>query len=394
MKNMKKLMLSIYITILCLIWLGNNFIALWEENFYYANDKEVFNNRKWGNMDTDFWLTIKNNSVDPTDSLLNRALKIFNLNNEERYSGPKKALAYAIYLLNYALWFVAFIALCLLMYSFYCVVVGNEKQIDKAKAYMKWIAIAIVVMWLSRLIVSLIFWLYDDVAKEPNSTLTLIQEAQFNTENMLPISEIKDWYLILKDWGIRAILKAEGINLDLKNFDEIQSTLEQYKRFLNWLEFPLQFLVRNTYLDLREYLNYVKNNVEKLDPGALKEQGKDYEEFLENINMKQGLIYVKEFYVVIPYYDNDTDSDQVKKPRWSKFMDTLNSKDDVENIISRYRTFVKWQKMLNTRVSLVQEGLWSLWVRTELLNTKEVISLLFSMYNPLLDSTQWDYNGD
>jgi hypothetical protein len=57
--------------------------------------------------------------------------------------------------------------------------------------------------------------------------------------------------------------------------------------------------------------------------------------------MKQGLIYVKEFYVVIPYYDNDTDSDQVKKPRWSKFMDTLNSKDDVESIISRYRTFVK-----------------------------------------------------
>ena len=175
MKNIKKLILSIYIITLCLIWLGNNFIALWEEDFYYANDKEVFNNRKWGNMDTDFWLTIKNNSVDPENSLLNRALKIFNLDNEERYSGPKKALAYTIYLLNYALWFVAFIALCLLMYSFYCVVVGNEKQIDKAKAYMKWIAIAIIVMWLSRLIVSLIFWLYDDVAKEPNSTLTLIQ---------------------------------------------------------------------------------------------------------------------------------------------------------------------------------------------------------------------------
>jgi hypothetical protein len=182
--------------------------------------------------------------------------------------------------------------------------------------------------------------------------------------------------------------------LDLKNFDEIQSTLEQYKRFLNWLEFPLQFLVRNTYLDLREYLNYVQKNIEKLDPGALKDQAKDYAEFLENINMKQGLIYVKEFYVVIPYYENDQDSDQVKKPRWSKFMDTLNSKDDVESIIWRYRNFVKWQKMLSTRISLVQEWLWSLWVRTELLNTKDVISLLFSMYNPLLDSTQWDYKED
>jgi len=214
------------------------------------------------------------------------------------------------------------------------------------------------------------------------------QESQFNTENMLPISEIKDWYVILKDWGIRAILKAEGINLDLKNFDEIQTILEQYKRFLNWLEFPLQFLVRNTYLDLREYLWYVQQNIAKLDQGALKEQGNIYAEFLENINMKQGLIYIKEFYIVIPYYDGEQDTDQVKKPWWSRFMDTLNSKDDIETIVSRYRTFVKGQKMLSTRISLVQEGLSSLGVRTELLNTKDVISLLFSMYNPLLDSTQ------
>lgn len=183
------------------------------------------------------------------------------------------------------------------------------------------------------------------------------QEVQFNTETMLPISEIKDGYAILKDGGIRAVLKAEGINLDLKNFDEIQTILEQYKRFLNGLEFPLQFLVRNTYLDLREYLNYVNANVEKLDPGALKQQGQNYASFLEDINMKQGLIYVKEFYIVIPYYVNEADTEQVKKPWWSKFMDTLNSKDDVETIVSRYRNFVKGQKMLNTRISLIQEGL-------------------------------------
>lgn len=183
------------------------------------------------------------------------------------------------------------------------------------------------------------------------------QEVQFNTETMLPISEIKDGYAILKDGGIRAVLRADGINLDLKNFGEIQTILEQYKRFLNGLEFPLQFLVRNTYLDLREYLNYVNSNVEKLDPGALKEQGKNYASFLEDINMKQGLIYVKEFYIVIPYYINEADTEQVKKPWRSKFMDSLNAKDDVETIVARYRNFVKGQKMLNTRISLIQEGL-------------------------------------
>ena len=39
------------------------------------------------------------------------------------------------------------------------------------------------------------------------------------------------------------------------------------------------------------------------------------------------------------------------------FMDALNAKDDVESVVSRYRNFVKGQKMINTRIALVQEGL-------------------------------------
>lgn len=42
-------------------------------------------------------------------------------------------------------------------------------------------------------------------------------ENMFNTETMLPISEIKNNTIILKDGGIRAILKVSGLNLDLKN---------------------------------------------------------------------------------------------------------------------------------------------------------------------------------
>ena len=70
-------------------------------------------------------------------------------------------------------------------------------------------------------------------------------ENMFNTETMLPISEIKSDTIILKDWWLRSILKIEWINLDLKNSDEIQIVLEQYKRFLNGLWFPIQIIVRN-----------------------------------------------------------------------------------------------------------------------------------------------------
>jgi hypothetical protein len=89
---------------------------------------------------------------------------------------------------------------------------------------------------------------------------------------MLPISEIKNNTIILKDGGLRAILKITGLNLDLKNYDEQQIVLEQYKKFLNGLQFPMQILIRNTYLDLTKYLSYMNKNLSAIDNPALKSQ--------------------------------------------------------------------------------------------------------------------------
>ncbi len=210
----------------------------------------------------------------------------------------------------------------------------------------------------------------------------------FNTETMLPISEIKNGIVILKDGGLRSIIKVEWLNLDLKNYDEQQVILEQYKRFLNWLSFPIQILIRNTYLDLTEYLSYLKKNLKEIDNPALKNQGQSYVSFLEWIDNQQGLIYVKEFYVVIPYYWDERDAEQVNRSWWDKFLNVLNAKDDVEMIVERYRTFIKNEQNIQTRENVLISGLNDLWMSAERLDTAGVVSLLFRMYNPLLDSSQ------
>ena len=210
----------------------------------------------------------------------------------------------------------------------------------------------------------------------------------FNTETMLPISEIKNGIVILKDWGLRSIIKVEWLNLDLKNYDEQQVILEQYKRFLNWLAFPIQILIRNTYLDLTEYLWYLKNNLKEIENPALQKQWQNYVSFLEWIDSQQWLIYVKEFYVVIPYYSDERDSEKINKSRWDKFLDVLNAKDDVEMIVDRYRTFIKNEQNIQTRENVLIAWLNDLWMSAERLDTAGVISLLFRMYNPLLDSSQ------
>ncbi len=214
------------------------------------------------------------------------------------------------------------------------------------------------------------------------------QENLFNTETMLAFSEIKNNTIILKDWWLRAILKVSWLNLDLKNFDEQEIVLEQYKKFLNWLDFPIQILVRNSYLDLSNYINYMKEKVENIENFTLQKQGKWYVKFLQDIDMQQWLIYTKDFYIIVPYYEWEKDNNQINKSWFTKFLDVLNTKDDVEKVVSRYRWFLKGKKMLETRCNLIMEGLNSMGIEIEKMTNPDIISLLFRCNNPLLHNSQ------
>ncbi len=214
-------------------------------------------------------------------------------------------------------------------------------------------------------------------------------DAVYNTETMLPFSEIQGNTVILKDGGLRGVIKVEGVNLDLKNGDEIAIVIEQYKRFVNGLGFPVQIIVRNTYLDLSEYLKYVTGNVTKIDDNpVLKQQGEKYLQFLDSINLQQGLVFSKEFYVVVPFYPAGEDDKNVRKARWAKLLDTLNAKDSAEKIVQRYRWFVKNRRKLDTRVSLIMDGLAGIGLTVSRLQLKELTELFFKYYNPQADSSQ------
>ena len=213
----------------------------------------------------------------------------------------------------------------------------------------------------------------------------------YNTETMLPISEIQDNTVILKDGWLRAIIKVEWLNLDLRNDDETLMVLEQYKRFINSLDFPIQILIRNTYLDLTQYIDYMQKSVSKITAPLLKEQWDQYISFLDKISAQQGLIFVKEFYVVIPYYSESNKNDMVKKPRWQKLLMVLDAQEGIDKIVGRYRSFIKNRRQLDIRASLVIEGLKGAGMRTERLEVKDIVSLLFSSYNPAVHVSQADF---
>jgi hypothetical protein len=66
---------------------------------------------------------------------------------------------------------------------------------------------------------------------------------------------------------------------------------------------------------------------------------------------------VKEFYIIIPYYRDERDAEQVNRSRWDKILNILNSKDDIEMIVERYRKFIKYEQNIQTRENVLISGL-------------------------------------
>jgi hypothetical protein len=91
-------------------------------------------------------------------SLLENMLDLFGIN----YAWPEKAMSYVQILINYVLALIWFIAVLLLIYSFYMIFFGkSEDAIAKARKTVIWASIAIVVIAASAYIVNLLFYLYS-----------------------------------------------------------------------------------------------------------------------------------------------------------------------------------------------------------------------------------------
>ena len=62
------------------------------------------------------------------------------------------------------------------------------------------------------------------------------------TQDFVPIREIRDGVVILKDGSMRALVLASSLNFALKSIDEQNSIILQFQNFLNSLDFSVQII--------------------------------------------------------------------------------------------------------------------------------------------------------
>lgn len=223
----------------------------------------------------------------------------------------------------------------------------------------------------------------DPKQTEPLAGPDTVRQSQgkktpsMSTQTYLKVSEIRDDTLVLKNGGVRALLRVSSINFNLKSEDEQNAIIYSYQGFLNTLDFPIQIVVRSKKLDVDEYLDKVKKLGEKQPNPLLQRQTFEYVEYISKL-VEYADIMEKEFFVIVPYdpFRN------VKVNMFEKLFQSMSSKDSYESVRRRRQEFEQLKKALNQRVSTVKVGLENCGLKVTQLPTKELIELFYNIYNP------------
>ena len=120
-------------------------------------------------------------------------------------------------------------------------------------------------------------------AAMPDTVRKKKKAFSLSTQRYLPIAEIREDTVLLKNGGLRSFLKVNSINFNLKSEIEQQGIIAGYQSFVNTLIFPIQILIRSTKLNIDPYIQSMKNRAGNQSSPLLKEQTLDYADFMEKL---------------------------------------------------------------------------------------------------------------
>jgi hypothetical protein len=194
------------------------------------------------------------------------------------------------------------------------------------------------------------------------------------TQEFVPIKEIRQGIVVLRDDSLRAIVMASSLNFALKSADEQQSIVFQFQNFLNSLDFSTQIFIQSRRLDIRPYIALLENRLREQTGDLIKIQTREYIEFIRNFTENSNIM-TKTFFVVVPYNPSVVAKGDITGIFGKK-------KTASENAEKKLELFEEHRSQLEQRISVVTQGLARCGIRTVELGTEEIVELFYKMFNP------------
>jgi len=201
-----------------------------------------------------------------------------------------------------------------------------------------------------------------------------------SSQEFVPIKEVRNGIIILKDGGLRAILLASSLNLSLKSADEQTAIINEFQNFLNGLDFPVQISMQSRRLDIRPYLLTLEARLKEQVEPLLKIQTKEYIDFIKSFTDEVNIM-TKSFFIVVPYSpsmikssDGIIDGLLGGSTQKKQIEDTKKAMD--------LASFEEKRTQLDQRVGVIAGGLGRIGIRTSQLQTDQIVELFYKTFNP------------
>lgn len=193
-----------------------------------------------------------------------------------------------------------------------------------------------------------------------------------SSQDFIPIKEIRDGVVVLKDNSLRGVVMTSSVNFALKSVDEQNAIIYQFQSFLNSINFSIQIFAQSRRLDIKPYINLLEKVEKEQENELLQVQTKEYIEFIKSFTSSVNIM-TKSFFVVVSY---DPAIIQNKKSLFGFFS------GGEEKAKQKSENFEENRTQLLQRMEVVMAGLTRIGVRAVPLGTEELVELYYKLFNP------------
>ena len=197
-----------------------------------------------------------------------------------------------------------------------------------------------------------------------------------STKKLVEIANIIDNIVLLKNGSLRAIIEVSAINFELRSEGEQIAILQNFQRFINSIDFPLQIVMHSRKLNIDEYIKLIEDSSNSLTNELLKIQASEYSKFVKDLSDLSNIMS-KRFYIVVPFYVFETPS---KSGIAQSFKSIFKPSAVVKELTAEQ--LETYQSQLLQRTELIFDGLIGMGLKAKTLEKDDLMNLFYGLYNP------------
>lgn len=198
------------------------------------------------------------------------------------------------------------------------------------------------------------------------------------TQEHLPIEDVIDGIVVLKDGSCSMVLQLSSVNFDLLSEREQSALVFAYGGILNSLNFTVQIIIHSNKKDISQYLKNLSAAQEKQENPLLKERIISYRKFIEE-TVKRNDVLSKSFFIAIPFSILELGIGSAKSQLLGSL--PMSGKTSKELPFSKEYIIEKAKASLEPKKDHLIRLFSRLGLDIKPLGTKELIELFYRIYN-------------